>query len=55
MYREAGARRYAHFNPEYPYSVLERRLVLKLKKLGESKNKAKFTQVYGGELVVSDN
>ena len=27
MYREAGARRCAYFNPEYLYSVLERGLV----------------------------
>ena len=56
MYQEAGGRRCAQ---ERPRLVIKRGLIQLFvpssKTLGESTNKAKFTQVYGGELVVTDN
>ena len=49
MYREAGARRGVHFNPECPHSVLT------TVERGLKSDLNKYTQVYAWGLVVFDN
>ena len=50
---EAGACRHIYFNPKCPIRYSSVQSSSFFKKLGEPKNKAMYTQVYAGELVVS--